>query len=440
VRNAAALALLAGLTGCAGAAAHWTPQPPAAASRADASTMPIRHVVIVVQENRSFDNYFSGYPGAVSADSGRTSSGQVVRLATVSFAGVGLSHGFHGAMLDYDRGKLDGFDLIRPERLKPQPQPNKYYAYSRVKRSLIEPYWTMAQRYVLADHMFSTEWGASFTAHLMLVAGTTSVAPNLSVVDLPSAPGNCDAPPGTVTNVIDRSDDYLRGRGPFPCFTFPTIADSLDEKGVSWKYYYEPTYTDSTLWNAFEAIDKVRGGPDWRNVVDSPKQVLYDAGTGALPSVSWVIPDAINSDHPGAGSDTGPSWVAAIVNAIGSGPEWNSTAVIVVWDEWGGWYDSVKPPQLDYRGLGFRVPCLIVSPYAKRGYVEHTQYEFGSVLKTIEQIFRLRSIGTTDARANGMLDAFDFTQPPRAFVPIPAKYSRQFFLDQAPSGLPVDDE
>jgi len=164
-----------------------------------------------------------------------------------------------------------------------------------------------------------------------------------------------------------------------------------------------------------------------------------DASKGKLPSVAWVIPDGINSDHAGFGrSDKGPSWVAGVVNAIGQGSDWNSTAIIILWDDWGGWYDHVAPPQLDYAGLGFRVPMIVVSPYAKSGYVSSTQYEFGSVVKFVEEAFGLGSLGTDDQRANSIDDMFNFSAKPRAFNPINAKYSRSFFERQPPSNVPVD--
>jgi phospholipase C len=417
-----------------------SPQLRLAAGAAIAPKTPIKHVVIVVMENRSFNNYFHGYPGAYYSSYGKTHDGVTHALQPITFTGVELAHGWQASMDDWQHGKNDGFDIPGQANVPGASPAPSLAPYSYVEKSLIAPYWSMAQQYVLADHMFPTEWGASFTAHLDLIAGTTATSPTTSVVDLPSALGDCDAAKGTTTNLITNKRVYETGAGPYPCFDYyPTIANSLDAANVKWKYYFEPMPT-ADLWNAFQAIKAVRFGPDWKNVIFSPKQVLTDARKGDLPAVSWAIPDFMNSDHPGANSDTGPSWVAAIVNAVGNGPDWKSSAIIVVWDDWGGWYDPARPPQLDYAGLGFRVPCLIISPYAKKGYVSHTQYEFASVLKTVEQIYGLKSIGTTDVRANSMLDSFDFTKPARPFTPIPAKYSLDFFLKQPLSHLPVDDD
>lgn len=135
--------------------------------------------------------------------------------------------------------------------------------------------------------------------------------------------------------------------------------------------------------------------------------------------MSWVTPSKLDSDHPADHSDLGPSWVASVVNAIGESSYWPSTAIIVLWDDWGGWYDNVAPPQVNYTSLGYRVPTIVISPYAKPHSISHTEYNFGSILKFIEQNFGLGSLGTTDASANSMADVFDFTQPPIAFKPAP---------------------
>ena len=163
--------------------------------------------------------------------------------------------------------------------------------------------------------------------------------------------------------------------------------------------------------------------------------------------MSWVTPSKEDSDHPAAFSDKGPSWVASIVNAVGESSYWPTSAIIVVWDDWGGFYDNAPPPQLDYRGLGIRVPCLIISPYAKQGYVSHVHYEYGSILRFIEEVYGLlpgsigrRSLGYTDKRAKSLNDAFDFHQKPRKFSPIRSKYPLSLFLNEPPSNEPVDTE
>jgi phospholipase C len=392
----------------------------------------IKHVVIVVQENRSFENFFAGFPGADAPMTGRLRDGPPLRLARITFDSVDFDHGWRAAIRDWNGGSMNGY-------------PRAAYAY--LDRHQVAPYWTMAKRYVLADAMFPTEFGPSFTAHLDLIASTANLAPSQSEVNYPSSlEWDCIAPAGAVTSTLDRRRKISQN-GPFPCFTqFRTMADTLDAAHVSWRYYAPALNDSGGVWSAFGAIRSVFFGPDWNADVVSPQtRVLADAKAGRLAAVSWVIPDALDSDHPALRSDTGPSWVAGVVNAIGKGKDWKTTAIVVLWDDWGGWYDNARPPQLDFAGLGIRVGCIIISPYARSGYVAHTQYEFGSVLRFIEETFGLAplgppSFGYTDQRANSIVDAFDFTKPPRAFVPIPAPYPPNYFLRRPPSHEPPDTE
>jgi phospholipase C len=408
----------------------------------------VQHVVIVVQENRSFDNLFSGFPGADAPTFGYAGKRKLMLHETRLENRGNIENNWRDSIGSWNRGKMNGFEV---EHFYGGP-PN--YAYARVPRSQSAPYWAMAQQYVLADHMFPMQFGPSFTSHLSLIAANTLISPApVAEVDAPDRlPWGCDAPAQTRSFTLSEKR-VERYNGPFPCFSnFPTIAGTLDTAHVSWKYYAPSLgHIGGQVWSEFSAIRNVRYGPDWANVISPQTQILRDVPRGALGDVSWVVPDWQDSDHTGSGYDRGPSWVASIVNAIGRSAYWKSTAVIVVWDDWGGWYDNVPPPQRDFRGLGIRVPCIIISPYAriaggrKAGYVSHTQYEFGSVLKFVEQLYGLPAIGPpslgfTDTRAASLTDSFDFTQPPRAFVPIPALYPPSRFLNERPSFKPPDDD
>lgn len=433
----------------------------------------ISHVVVIIQENRSFENFFAGFPGANAplngcvaphanagagsqltrsapyrraSGSGCPSGDTVVPLHQITFNGPDMRHDWHSSMVDWNKGNMDGFWQFGQKH-------GQYQAYAYVQQSQIAPYWKMAEQYVLADAMYPTEFGGSFTGHLTLVAGTDNLRPLKAEVDFPSGVDDgCDSAPGTKTSYVSVHRVVHPLQGPFPCFKqFNSIANVLDGGGISWKYYTTKVL-DGGLWEPFEALSYVRKGPDWGTSIIAPQnQILTDPGNGQLASVTFVTPSKMDSDHPKAHSDTGPAWVASVVNAIGQSPYWNTSAIIVLWDDWGGWYDNAAPPQPDYRGLGIRVPCLIISPYAREtspsqpGYVSHTQYEFGSILKFIEETFNLPSIGPgsagyTDTRANSLSDSFDFTQPPRAFVPFGAKYSRAHFLREPPSNEPVDTQ
>jgi phospholipase C len=462
-RSCFAIALIAALfAGCSpgfGARTSAVPAVPGEARPAAAAPVGnyIKHIVVVIQENRSFDNIFYDYPGENTPSSGsmKTSTDKnspvvQVPLTAAPFGTQDQCHALTCGVLDFDKGKMDGFGL---PLLRPGEMAGKS-AYTYLPRTQVAPYWAMAKQYALLDRMFSTQFDASFVAHLDLVAGTASIASNVGVSGVPSgAPWGCDGPHGMTTDLLYPGRVLKSNAGPFPCYTqFRTMADTLDAAGLSWKYYAPAQGHAGYMWSVYQAISRVYHGADWKkHVIDPQTRVLLDAKNGNLPAVSWVVPDGLDSDHPGNGSDKGPSWVAAVVNAVGEGPDWDSTAVIVLWDEWGGWWDHVPPPQLDFRGLGIRVPAIVISPYARRGYVSHTQYEYGSILHFMEQTFDLPSLGPnklggkpedrgyTDVRGVSLVDSFDFTQKPRKFTPIPAPYPLAQFVNEKPSGVPPDD-
>ncbi len=405
----------------------------------------IRHIVLIVQENRSFDNLFATYPGADGTTHGTLHNGQVIQLQKRPLVARDINHNYDTYLTDYDGGKMDGFDLSHIDGNNPAGK----YPYQYVDPSQIQPYWTLAQQYVLADHLFQTQGSGSFVAHQDLIAGGTAIDSTDSLIDDPSdSPWGCDAPRGTKTSLITTAGQYLFDKGPFPCLTYPTgtLRDLLDARGISWKYYAPPykNRTIGVMWNAFAAIDAVRNGSEWSTNISTPEtNILNDVTSGTLPVVSWVIPSSHDSDHPWSshGVDDGPSWVAQVVNAIGESKYWDSTAIIILWDDWGGFYDHEPPAFLDNAGgLGFRVPMIVVSPYVSAGSVAHTQYEFGSVLKFVEQTFKLGSLGTTDARATSIGNLFHLGQTPIPFSPIPSKRSRAYFLHRAPDYRPVDTE
>jgi phospholipase C len=374
-----------------------------------ANTGPIQHVILIVQEHRSFDNLFAGYNGADAPLFGFDSEGVKVPLKRATFQQAlppdVARDTFASFVTAWNAGKMNGFDRLNPS--------DPTYPYSYVEREQTKPYWDLAEKYVLADHMFSESRSGGFVAHQYLVAGTAEVSPDVWLDGVPDMiPYGCDAPPGTTIAVT-------KGLPVFPCFTYRSMADPLDAAHVSWKTYTPGIGGDISagLWNGFDAIKKVRLGPDWHKMSSPNTNIFRDIENSALPQISWVLPTAIESDDAAMQSAAGPKWVASIVDAVGKSSYWKHTAIIVLWDDSGLFYDDVPPPQLDATTLGFRVPAIIVSPYAKRGYVSHTVYEFGSVLKFIEQQFGLPSLGPdhVDARSNSIEDAFDFSKPARAY-------------------------
>jgi phospholipase C len=195
------------------------------------------------------------------------------------------------------------------------------------------------------------------------------------------------------------------------------------------------------LWIAPDAIKHIRQEQHYHTEVLAPSsRVLQDILNGDLESVVWVTPDADDSDHAHVADGSGPSWVASVVNAIGLSKYWKDTVILLTWDDWGGWFDHVKPPRYNAYELSFRVPLLVISPYSKRGYVSHRQHEMGSLLKFIEETYGLGSLGTTDVRADDLADFFDFTQRPRKFIPIHAPVGPMYFLHKPPSNAVPDDD
>lgn len=394
----------------------------------------IKHVVIIIQENRSFDNFFHDFPGADTVDYGMSHDG-LVKLHPVDLDyPVDVDHQHKAFVAEYDHGRMDGWDRVDT---LPRQDPDFPYAY--VPRSEIAPYWDMAQQYTLADHMFQSNSGPTFPAHLYIVAGQDDfVSDNPDGRETTNFAWGCDSPPGTTVAVMNQQGKEVPG--PFPCFNFPTIADDAIEHGVTWRYYAPGLDDLGNIWSVFDAIRHIRYSPLWGDVVSPETRILRAARRGDLPNITWVVPSAQNSDHPFPEAITGrdlvvhggygPEWVASVVNAIGQGPLWNSTAIFVVWDDWGGWYDHVKPPQLDLMGLGFRVPLIVISPWAKRHYVSHVQHEFGSFLKFEELAFGLPSLHTTDERSDAFADCFDFSQRPTPFKRIPSMRRAAFFEDQ----------
>jgi phospholipase C len=377
----------------------------------------IQHVVFIIQENRGFNNLFQGYPGADTRPTGLDSKGRTIRLKPVSLAApYDIDHSSVAFFQAYDSGKMDGFDKeSTTANLGAYPHPQ--YGYVPHKESKL--YFEMAGQYVLADHMFASQIDASYVSHQYAIAGQANHA-----VDFPSGVWGCDGPQDTITRLTE-TRSY--GRQMPVCQDYMTLGDELDAAGLTWRYY---AFSKQSLWVAYRSIHHIFRGPDWKtNVIGSPARVLTDIQHGRLANVAWVTPTAANSDHPGGLSTTGPAWVASVVNAVGESQYWDSTAIFVIWDEWGGWDDYVKPPYEDYDGLGFRIPLLMISPYAKSGVVTHLQYEHGSILRFIEDNWGLAQLSASDTRARdpGQYE-FDFNRAPRPFVPFKTSLTPDDFI------------
>ncbi len=374
------------------------PAPPAGITQ-------IQHIVFIIKENRSFDNYFGQFPGADGATTGITSTGQVIPLRHTPDQVVDIGHDWPSAINAMDGGKMDRFDLIASGNVN-----GEYLAYSQLTQADIPNYYTYAQQFVLADQMFSSLHGPSFPNHLYTIAAQSG-----GVISIPlnnTYSWGCDAPPSAAVQVLDGLGDIS---DVFPCFDFPTLADNLDTAGINWKYYAPPANAKGYQYSTYDSINHIRNSSLWTEHVVPDTRFITDAMNGNLAPVSWLVTGP-NSEHPPNSTCQGENWTVAQINAIMQGPAWNSTAIFLVWDDFGGFYDQVPPPNVDQYGLGPRVPMIIISPYARSGYISHTQYEFSSVLKFIEDRYNLPSLTERDAAANDTTDSFDFTQQPLAPV------------------------
>jgi phospholipase C len=419
----------------------------------------ISHVVVLFQENRSTDNLFHDpnliAAGADIASTGLNSEGQTIPLVPRPLDDTYNPYHDHPSFIVmYDGGKMDGANLIEIECPDGPgtctPPPNPQYVY--VQAGDVAPYFQMAETYTFADRMFQTNEGDSYPAHQFIFSATSapSETSDLFVSGNPSTPGGsqatgCIAPAAELAPLIDPEGNQSFM---YPCFEHYTLADLLDQKGLSWKFYTDGL---SDIWSAPNSIDhlcqpsapasgKCVGAEFVANVIQGPSTVLTDISNGNLPAVSWVMPPGLSSDHPGTNDGSGPSWIASIVNAIGNSPYWANTAIFITWDDWGGFYDHVAPQIINSYEYGFRVPLIVVSPYAKRGYISHVTHDFGSILHFVENTYGLGSLGFADALADDFSDCFDFDRPPAVFQTIPAKIGPNFFIHDTRPHVPLDED
>jgi phospholipase C len=425
----------------------------------------IKHVIVIMQENRSFDSYFGTYPGA---DGFPTSDGQVSVCIPSGVPGTpcvkpypdhadhngGGPHSQGDAAADIDAGKMDGFGVrvaaARQHCTNPDDPACTNSATPDVMgyhtQSDIPNYWTYAQNFVLQDHMFEPNASWSLPAHLFMVSEWSALC---TQHDNPSSCTNALQTPGTTP----RSNGHpLAPPSERPIYAWTDLTYLLHKDKVSWGYYVvagtEPDCEDdgalscvaphqdsSTpgIWNPLPWFDTVKADGQQGNI-QSVSQYYAAAKKGSLPSVSWVVPSGEVSEHPPSPVSAGQSYVTSLVNAAMTGPEWKSTAIFLAWDDWGGFYDHVAPPSVDENGYGLRVPGIVISPYAKKGYVDHQTLSFDAYDKFIEDDFlegqRIdpASDGRPDPRPDvredvkilGDLTAdFDFSQPPRDPLPLP---------------------
>lgn len=426
------LALLAGACGTAAGPRREAAVRPAGGAQNSLALARdrIKHVVVIVKENRSFDQYFARFPGADGATEGRVSNGSTVHLRSApDVLRPDLGHNFVESVASIHDGAMDRFDKVRGGG------PNLgYRGYTSMKRDGIPNYWRYAKRYTLGERMFSSSYAPTFPEHLYLIGAQSGRAVNNRKRNS-NGPGEyCDDPLEKVERFaslshrqkmkakrIEESSDPERIKRFWEvhraCFNFKTLPDKLLDHGISWRYY-----DANTLWfNAPLAIRHLRYSSDYDHHVVTQDEMgprgdafIKDVKHGNLPKVAWNIPPEGRAEHPGGTSVCkGENWTVKQINSVMRSPYWHNTAIFVIWDDFGGFYDHVAPPHKDIMGLGPRVPMLVISPWARPGYIDPTTYEFSSLLRFTERLHRLKPLTTRDASANNVLNAFDFRQAGR---------------------------
>ena len=389
-------------TACSSGTNATPPPPPPGVNQ-------IKHIVFIIKENRSFDQYFGTFAGADGATSGPTSTGATIPLGhTPDRMAHDIGHGWSDAHVAIDGGKMDKFDLVA--------HGSDLTGYTQMQQSDIPNYFAYAHQFVLADRMFSSLEGPSFPNHLYTVAAQSGGAIDNPIKN-PSGAWGCDSDSTATVAVKDTAGKVTQEP---PCFDFQTIVDSLQTAGISWKYYAPGMGQSGYNWSTLDAVNHIRNGPLWASNVVAMTQFVTDAQSGNLPAVSWIV-SGTTSEHPPDSTCLGENWTVQQINAVMQGPDWSSTAIFLTWDDFGGFYDHVPPPGVDTYGLGPRVPLLIISPFAKRGMVSHTQYEFSSFLALLETRFGLAALTSRDATASNMTDSFDFAQSPQPPLPLTAR-------------------
>jgi phospholipase C len=397
-----------------------SPDPTVAPDRVDATDFetrwPIKRVVFILKENPSFDHLFGRFPGSdgvTSANDGGTTR----PLTPVPDDHADIPHCYRCALLAFNDGRMDGFS---------QTEESEGYVYTQFRPEDIPNLWHLANEFVLSDNFFASAQGSSFPNHLYAIAATSGGAhdkPNQDPQLLHqrlrqgyAKSWGCDAPEGAYVEVVDAEGEIERVD---PCFDFLTEGDLLREAGIPWAFYGATNQQYGYIWSAYSAIRRYREDPEaWAKYVRPVDRILEDIEQDVLPPVTWVTPRGEESDHPGGNKWChGYNWTTEVINALMRSPSWDETAIFLTWDDYGGYYDHVPPPQVDDFGFGMRVPLLTISPYAKRGAIDGRVGEFSSILRFIEDNWGLTQLTHRDRDAKNLSHNFDFEQQPRDPLP-----------------------
>ena len=387
-------------------------------AKPDAPAVPIRHVVVVVKENHTFDNYFGSFPNANGVSSIDTGQGIITPPHATDMT-RDLCHTHECALIDYAGNWLQNAGATMN---------GDNMVYAQYQEADIPNYWAYARTYTLGDNFFANVLGPSFPGHTFVLAAQVGWADDNPPISVSHPYWGCDEPAGDTVQIQDQTT--CQNMDVFPCFKIPSVPDILPA-GVNWKFYGTSFYLLSEIWSMFDAIDSIRNGPAWGYHVVEAQTFDTDVDSGNLPPVSFLVDQDFGDEHPGySGICNGENWTVGHLNHLMNSPLWNDTAIIFTMDDFGGWYDHVKPPRqygcdptAPY-GLGFRVPLIVISPYAKPGYIFHEQAEQASIPRFIERVFGATKTlhdldpAAQDAQANDLFGAFDFSQAPLPPLPL----------------------
>jgi phospholipase C len=339
----------------------------------------VEHILFLIQENRSFDTYFGTYPRADGFPPGHTvplAPGSAAKMAPFHFTfplSHDIDHTYATCRAAMNGGKMDAF--VTAERTL---DTLGYY-----DRSDLPNYWAYADRFTLADRFFSSLAGPSLPNHLYTIAAQSG---------------------GIVSNMLEPPEGG---------FNFPTMAELLGDSKISWKYYDGGKVARAfSLWNPMPGFRSFMDNPELMSHLVPNVEYFQDLRAGTLPAVAWIVPHLFNSEHPTASPQVGMWYVTDLVNALMKSHYWHNTVLVITWDDYGGFYDHVPPPQVDQYGYGPRVPTLVISPYARPGHIDHTTYDFTSVLRFIEERHGLPALTARDKNANSLAHSLDLSQKP----------------------------
>ncbi len=387
------------------------------ASDAATGPIPIKHVIIIVKENHTFDNYFGSFPGAEGTTTAVTSHGTITVGEAPDKTPRDMCHMHSCALTDYDTGKMDGWDAVTGTSVN-----GDNLAYAQYLEKDIPNYWKYARTFTLADHFFANVLGPSFPGHMFTLAAQAGWAYGNPATQIYWPYWGCDQASGTTLPTEDATNCSVE-KDIFPCFKIPSLPDVLPT-GVDWKFYGSNFYLLPEVWSMFDGIDSIRNGPSWSKIVPY-SQFATDITNKTLPPVTWLVNQDLADEHPNVGGVcVGENWTVDQINLVMQSEYWKDTAILFTMDDFGGWYDHVAPPRqygcnpaAPY-GLGFRLPLIVISPYAKPGYVFKEVSEQASIAHFVERVFgSTKSLhdldpAAQDSQANDLFDAFDFTQTP----------------------------